>query len=921
MIRMIQSQSAGHAKEYFSEALLKADYYIGDQELNGTFQGLLSKRLGITGPATKERFFALCENRHPETGKPLTPRTKKDRTVGYDINFHVPKSVSIIHALAEDGHVLDAFQNAVTSTMVAIEQEARARVRKGGKYSDRKTGELLWVDFIHQTARPVENFVPDPHLHAHCYAFNFTWDDTEKQIKACQFRHINKEMPYFQAMFHKSLADNLMRLGYKVRPTAKSFEVEGVSQDIISLFSKRTDEIGRIAKEKGITDAKELSELGARTRARKQKGLSMGELREEWRKQILQLDPVPIEPISVKSEQVKQAEVQLIPASDPLLTKKCVDYALSHCFERASVVAFNKLVQTAITYSIGLEVSINSLVTTLRDAPALIQIADGDQILCTTKDVLLEEQKMVQLANGGRNRHSPLYTDLPFMNATGQQKDAIAHILTSSDMVSIVRGAAGAGKTTLMKEAVKLINEAGKQVITVAPTARASRGVLRDEGFSKAETVALFLIDKKMQEQVKGQIIWVDEAGMLGTKDMAALLKIATEQKARIILGGDTRQHASVVRGDALRVLNTVGGIRVAEVDKIYRQKDVVYRGAVADIAKGDLGRGFEKLEQIGAIREHSRNHANDALVADYITTLKAGKDVLMICPTHDEGEKITSLLREKLRKSGLLGKREIAVERLKNQNLTEAEKTDWRNFKPGTAIQFNQNQKGIKRGSIWQVLNVEDGVVSIISDKRETSTVDLSKPEHFDVFERRQLLLAKGDRVQITKNGFDKDKRRLDNGTVLEVLTVNKNGNVILLNTGSKAEYKIDKNYGHINHAHCITSHASQGKTVDAIFVAQAAATFPATNAKQFYVSVSRAREQVNVYTDDKETLLYYASQIGDRQSATELVNRKFQETHIQAITIEAQKSHAEIHPLPQIDIGKTHDKSLTMEDYEPGF
>ena len=77
MIRMIQSSSAAHAKAYFSEALSQADYYINDQELSGTLQGKLAERIGITGRATKEAFFALCENENPLTGAALTPHTRE----------------------------------------------------------------------------------------------------------------------------------------------------------------------------------------------------------------------------------------------------------------------------------------------------------------------------------------------------------------------------------------------------------------------------------------------------------------------------------------------------------------------------------------------------------------------------------------------------------------------------------------------------------------------------------------------------------------------------------------------------------------------------------------------------------------------------------------------------------------------------
>jgi len=922
MIRMIQSMSAGHAKTYYTEALQKADYYIDGQELNGTYQGRLSKRLGITGAVTRESFFALCENRHPDTGKPLTPRTKKERTVGYDINFHVPKSVSILNALAKDGHIVEAFRACVAATMQDIEAHARARVRKGGVYEDRKTGELLWADFVHQTARPVDGFAPDPHLHAHCYVFNMTWDGVEQKMKAGQFRYINKDMPYYQAVFHKRLADTLVGLGYRVRPTDQSFEVEGIPPDVIALFSKRTDEIGRVAKEKGITDAKGLSELGARTRGKKQKGLSMPELKEAWKAQIRTQETVmdstiPDAPVRFGKDREREK-----PALRRLTAEQCRDYALSHCFERASVVPFTTLAATALRQGIGATTGTDAILSSLEGCKDLIRVQEGSRTLCTTREVLQEEQRMVQLARAGRNSLSPLYEVVPEVKATGQQGDAIRHILTTTDRVSIVRGAAGAGKTTLMTEAVRHIVQTGRQVIVVAPTARASRGVLREEGFAGAETVATLLNTPSLQRQCQGQVIWVDEAGMLGTKDMAALLEIATTQKARLILGGDTRQHASVVRGDALRILNTVGGIKVAEVDKIYRQKEAAYRAAVADLSKGHIWEGFQQLDAIGAIKQVDPSQPYRQFMDDYMASVKAGKDVLVISPTHEYGERITREIRQSLKQAGLIGKREIEADRLKNLNLTSAQKTDWRNLTPGLTVQFNQNRKGIKRGSRWQITQSDEGRVLLADDAGKQAQLDLGNPEHFDVYKKTKIAVAKGDKIQITRNGFDAHRQRLDNGLVLEVVSANKKSGLTLRNTYSRMLYVIDPGFGNIAHAHCLTSHASQGKTVDEVFIAQPAATFPATNAKQFYVSVSRAREKVHIYTNDKEELLARASQAGDRTGAIELVknNSTLHMEHV--LMLQRQQDIAlTLHTEPPKTIEPIQQQPNHYEDYEPGL
>ncbi|MFN8343510.1 MAG: MobF family relaxase [Spirosomataceae bacterium] len=870
MIRMIQSSSAAHAKAYFSEALSKADYYINDQELNGSIQGKLAERLGVTGKATKEVFFALCENTHPVTGEPLTARTKEERTTGYDINFHCPKSVSILHALSGDDHVLNAFQNCVHQTMLDIEADSKTRVRKNNTYDDRATGELVWTDFVHQTARPVEGHAPDPHLHAHCFVFNATWDSAEQQFKAAQFRDIKRDMPYYQARFHKRLSDQLMDLGYQVRRTDKSFEVEGVPQRVIDLFSKRTDEIGRVAQEKGITDAKELSELGARTRAKKQAGLSMAELKTDWKRQITVLG------VSDADEGKRAVRFAPLKEAMELTSQKCVDHALQHGFERASVLQDRRLLQTAYRQSIGhSSVSLNQITDSFLADERLIHVQEAGQTLCTTREVLSQEQRMVQLARLGQGKLRPLYQHPPELGLSGQQAEAVRHVLTTTNRVSIIRGAAGSGKTTLMQQAVKHIEGAGKKVTVVAPTAQASRGVLKDEGFTQADTVAKLLADEKMQYELTGQVLWVDEAGLLGTKDMSALLELATQKNARLILGGDTRQHSSVVRGDALRILNTVGGIKSAEVSKIYRQRNENYRSAVEDLANGEMKSAFGKLDAMGAIHQVDVLKPNEQLVNAYASALKAGKSALVVTPTHQQSEQVTQSIREKLRACKLLGKKEIAATRLMNLNLTEAEKGDWRNFREGMRVQFNQNGPGLKRGSVWSVESSSESGVRI-RDEDITALLPLHRCADFELYKQSDIPLSKGDLVRLTRNGFDRQKKRLNNGELLRVASVSKKGELVLQNPISHAKFHLDKDYGHLAHAYCITSHASQGKTVDEVFISQPAATFPATDAKQFYVSVSRGRNGVHIYTDNKEELMQHAQRLGDRQSAIELVHKK---------------------------------------------
>jgi len=907
MIRMIQSSSEGHAKTYFSDALSKSDYYIDDQELSGRLMGRLGERLGLGSAVTKDIFFALCENRNPKTGEALTPRTREQRRVGYDINFHAPKSVSIIHALSKDGHIAEAFQKSVNEVMRAMEADCQTRVRKGGAFHNRATDEMIWAEFLHQTARPVDGHVPDPHLHSHCFVFNMTWDKEEERIKAGDFAEVKRDMPYYQALFHKVFSDKLIEAGYNIKRTAKSFEIDGVPKDAIDLFSKRTDEIGQFAKEHGIRDAKKLSEIGARTRSKKQKGLSMTELKTIWRKQIEELKSIP--------EEDKEKTIRYASRSYriKITAKNCVDYTLGHSFQRASVMGERRLLGEAFRHGIGDgNVSSDAIAKAVETDDRIIKVKEKSRWVCTTKEVLSEEKEMVALARQGRGQIKPLYKELPHVKLKDQQAKAVTHVLTTANRVSIIRGVAGAGKTTLMREAQRLYEAKGKSITAVAPSSTASRGALKEEGFKDATTVAKLLIDKAMQEGLKGGVLWVDEAGLLGTKDMSALIKLATEKNAQLILGGDTRQHASVDRGDALRILNTVGGIKTAEVSKIYRQQNVVYKEAVEDLSQGKIKSAFDKLDKMEAIEIIDPLNPNEKLVKDYVGFAKKGKSALIISPTHKQGESLTHDIRHELKKYGKIGKKEITAKILTNQNFTEAQKSDWRNMKKGQIVQFSQNVHKIKRGSIWSVKSSDKGKTRIISETGEERLLPLQRPDRFDLYEQSEIKIAKGDKIRITRGGFDDNKKRLDTGDIFDVIALIKTGEIKLQNKISKATYDINKNFGHLAHAHVITSHASQGKTVDHVLISQPASTFTATNSKQFYVSVSRGKYSAKVYTDDKEALLDYASNYGDRQSAMELVEGD--KSHLDRV-IEKQRSEYSV-PIKQPPKEKTKDK-----DYGPGI
>src|SRR5262249_40249468 len=143
----------------------------------------------------------------------------------------------------------------------------------------------------------------------------------------------------------------------------------------------------------------------------------------------------------------------------------------------------------------------------------------------------------------------------------------------SCDRVMLLRGAPGVGKTTLLQEAVAGIEANSKKVFAFAPSADASRGTLRESGVADAETGAMLLKNEQLQQRVAGQVLLVDEAGLMGARDASEFFLLCERLHCRAIIVGDKNQHGAVERPGALRLLETEAGLPVAEVTEIQRQK------------------------------------------------------------------------------------------------------------------------------------------------------------------------------------------------------------------------------------------------------------------------------------------------------------------------------------------------------------
>jgi conjugative relaxase-like TrwC/TraI family protein len=846
MIRITQQDSAGAAKKYYATA----DYYSEGQELIGSWGGKAATRLGLEGKVDKPSFERLCDNLDPKTGEQLTVRTRSERTVGYDFTFSVPKSVSLLYARTGDNEILDAFRGAVDETMREIEAEMKTRVRKGRQDADRTTGNMVWAEFIHTTSRPVDG-IPDPQLHAHVFAFNTTWDDKEERWKAGQFRELKRDAPYFQAAFRVRLANKLQDLGFGVERKRDDFEIAGIPAELLKRFSRRTALIEKVAKEKGISDPDRKAELGAETREKKDHELTLEELREAWDGRLTVKERHALDGVYCRAT----------PYATPERGEgRAVDHAIEHSFVRDAVVPERKLLTEALKRGIG-AVTVDGVTRELRERP-LIRSEVAGRKMATTQEMLGLESRVIDFARLGRGRCRPLGD--PGRTCSREwfndgQKAAVRHVLGSRDRVMIIRGVAGTGKTTLEQEIGEALAESGRPVVALAQSVKASREVLREEaGFADADTVAMFLKDQRMQEAVRNGVVLIDEASQLGTRDMLRVFDVAEAVGARVLLVGDRRQHRSVTAGEPLKLLEEKAGLPVAEVTEILRQQGD-YKEAAKALSEGRTEEGFEQLDKLGWIKQVPDGDRDQQLAAAYLGAVaekkKSGesKSALVVSPTHAEAARITAAIRAGLKEQGRLGKERI-VEAWVPAHLTDAQKTDATEYEPGDLLQFHQNAPGHKKSSR---LTVGEGA------KLPTEFAN-----RFEVYRPTRLDLAVGDRVRVTAGGKTKDgKHRLSNGSLLTVRGFTAVGDIVV-----DHGWVIGRDFGHLTHGYVVTSHASQGATVDKVFVGVSSQSFPATYQRTAYVAITRGKEQAQVFTDDRTALLKAITRPDEPLSATEL-------------------------------------------------
>ncbi|WP_075342493.1 MobF family relaxase [Tenacibaculum agarivorans] len=867
MLTITRSHDSGAATDYFTNGLSTEGYYL-DDNIGSVWSGKTAALLDLEGEdVTKENFSNLVSNIHPITKEKLTVRHANNRRAGFDLTFSAVKSVSILYALTEDLQILEAHQHAYKKAMEAVEADMQTQANTKDKRIYKNTGNIIYAAFDHFTSRPNEikqngkvEFVSDPQLHTHCYIPNVTWNEDLQRYQAIEIGNLHRLAPFYEAIYHAHLSKSLNDMGLTVSRNNTRYEVAGITRKTIEKFSNRSATIEQIAKDKGITDAKTKSKLGATTRNSKDKAIGGDKLLHHWKNRLSDGELETIQSLKTRPQQQEK----------PITAKEAIDLAISHFEERQSAYQEKRVLAHALTLGYGHFLP-DHVTKELNNRDNILKAEIDSVTYMTTHEMVRAEDRMIRLAVHRKGHTNAIHQNYKikqdFLN--NQQRGAIQKILQSYDGVQILKGAAGVGKTSLLTEVNTAVQEKGQTLIALAPSSQAAKQ-LTQKGF-EADTIAGFLINSKKHERLKNNVLLIDEAGMVGVKTMSELLSLSADYNAKVILSGDTKQHNSIEFGDSLRILQDKAQLHTAQVSKIVRQQNDEYKKAVEKLAHGQVIEGYQALEKMDAIKEIPDHEKRiDAIANDYIQSIKNKKSALIISPTHHEGDLINNAVRQKLKQEKIIQGKEREFTTLKNLSFTESQKKDTKLYRDGQVVRFINNQKGgYKAGQHYEVMPPKPHKPIEIKNTGTGQILPLphQTPEAYQVFDKTKTKLAKGDSIRLTQNSKSQENTKMNNGTIYKVEGFTRTGDLKLSNKKT-----LSKDNRHFKHAYSETSQSSQGKDAQHVYISMSDLSFAAASKQQFYVSVSRGTQKAHIYTSDKQELKKAIHRSHERITAKEI-------------------------------------------------
>jgi len=385
----------------------------------------------------------------------------------------------------------------------------------------------------------------------------------------------------------------------------------------------------------------------------------------------------------------------------------------------------------------GLE-QFNEVMGAMRSAPDLVELGkDGrGEDRFTTLEMIETEQRLHRAADlmaererhevGDRVRHDALArAERRGLVLSGEQADALVRV-TDGRGLGVVVGYAGTGKSAMLGVARETWETAGYEVRGIALSGIAAENLENGSGITSRTIASMEHGWGQGRDLLTARdVLVIDEAGMVGTRQLERVLSHAAEAGAKVVLVGDPQQLQSIEAGAAFRsIFEHHGG---AEIGEVRRQREDWQREATRDLATGQTGDAIHAYDGHGMVHEAaSREEARSGLIETWDRDRQAssGRSRIILTHTNDEVRALNEAARERMREVGDLGDDvRLTVERGE------------RSFASGDRVMFLRNERslGVKNGTLGIIEQASARSMSVHLDDGRNVSFDLKDYNRID--------------------------------------------------------------------------------------------------------------------------------------------------------------------------------------------
>jgi len=683
----------------------REDYYAGEGEAAGVWMGTGVALLGLSGEVGEQELARLLEGRDPCSGLLLRPLRSSSPVAGFDLTLRAPKSVSILFGVAEREvaqRVVCAHELAVAEAIGYLEREA-CWTRRGAGGVIRLPGRgFVAAGFRHRSSR-----AGDPLLHTHVVVANAT-QTADGRWTALDGRELYRHAKTAGFLYQAALRAELSReLGLRWQPVVHgAADVEGVPRRVIEHFSQRRAEILELMGARGERSARAAQVATLETRRRKDYGVPVDRLREQWRARAAEhgldrdaltrvLRPGPERRVEASDLAERLEGPDGLTRERSAFTRRDVLQAFAeHARDGASVTTIESRADAFLT----------------RDRIVELESLAGERRY-STRELLQLEQDAIERAQQPRPSAAAVADGALASALAGrpsiaaEQRELVTRLTQGGRGVEAVRAPAGTGKTFALDAAREAWRASGVPVLGCALSAKAA-GELRDQAAIDTTTIArlTYALDHGVR-LAQGSVLVVDETGMVGTRDLARLLDAAEQAQAKLVLVGDDRQLPEIQAGGLFSALaDRLGAIELTEVR---RQREGWDRDALAALREGDVDRFTRAYHQHGRIvAAPTADAARAALVDDWWSATERGEQALMIAHRRADVADLNRRARERMRAADRLG--------------IDALVTPERTFAAGDRVvtRCNDRRLGVVNGQTGTLTRIGDGTLTMEIDR-----------------------------------------------------------------------------------------------------------------------------------------------------------------------------------------------------------